>query len=853
MMVISVFLMIAGSPAGQGKETTGSGGENTGLILLNEISPFDGSGNGSAVWFELINAGDTIVSLDGWSLRSLSGWTMDLRGADGACPPGGIILVLTGSQAIPSDVPGDTLIIEGGQAPGFDADGDGCMLVGPGSSVDAITWGFSPDTSGLQVPAGEPLNPERGFYSDDESIHDPGDVLIRLPMELTGAAENPVGSGNWAYRSMDEGTPGRPNPLPMPVNYMPSDGSEIASDFYLYVTGYEWSGYTTFQLSRDPGFSAVDIENTIEGDSLLVEAIEPGTWYWRVRGYIEYPDSPGEWSSVHDFVREPFEIDDLIAAEENKGRDGTKASGGTGGNINITASHTVATVQMCQRKDSGMLCLDGCNMEGSCSWCSEHPNDLSCRHGDSYCTRCSVAMMASAGGQLLSQDRITYYLFEEAGTASSAAVNTNHINDPYGDLGHSTGTWSVDCPLMVSWLYGQPKSASQEVFYHDDIFYDDSPEMDSFVEFIMDGRTILRHCPWHTTLLTGVATVNVNGVEKYYVRVHDTAPPGNVQWFSLESTKAVFNEYTFPPTTGEIIRSDEAEFSMDSDGDGLTDFDETRRFHTDPNDQDTDSDGVADRDDIVGYMFDLNGDYSPHDRDIDGDGMPKERDPDNDDPNNSSINDGCEDADQDGLYNMFERETDCFVAGDDFDYVNPDCFRGYLKIQVLFDIDIPMDNFDFLNDSVEMILIEDGPLDSPDYCHSHTWSRLLDANDMTHGGRYFADGSSTLSGNAMVIIEQDQSTGEYYATTDVDTEAEDFEWTNQFPMAGGMSMGWNPTIFFFKSSPMTEPRFELGEPEEYNGGLVLRGEREFYDEAGIQTSMASVTYSWEIWITPPSS
>ena len=48
----------------------------------------------------------------------------------------------------------------------------------------------------------------------------------------------------------------------------------------------------------------------------------------------------------------------------------------------------------------------------------------------------------------------------------------------------------------------------------------------------------------------------------------------------------------------------------DSDGDGLVDFDERNRFGTEWNNPDTDGDGVPDKADMRGYVFDNAGQYS---------------------------------------------------------------------------------------------------------------------------------------------------------------------------------------------------------------------------------------------------
>ncbi len=815
-----------------------------GGVRLNEISPFPDleQAERTGPWIELINTSPMPVSLEGWAVSFATGWQFDLS-EDMICEPNQIVLIVTGNTPSVPD-PNQALIIHAGQEPWLPGQSDGCVLTGPDGPVDAVIWGLEPPTLDIDIPVGASVMPVQGFYGQMTSIHTPGDVLIRVPIGDPNQTEPEA----WHYRSQISQTPGLPNRLPSAVHMYPSDGSELASDVYCHVEGLSWSPYVTFQFARDAAFTQIELAEDVEEASLWVDSFDPGDWYWRVRGYAAYPNEPGPWSETSRIVRAAYDIETL-AANMTK----TVNVGQIRKAVNeqmITMYHTVKTTQKVQNKDTTMLCLDGCNMIGRCSWCKDQGPNRYCRHGRMYCTRCSVSMMASTGGLELSQDRITYYLFEEAGPQSHAAATSGHVGDPYKDLGHNVGTYSVDCPLLVSWIYGQPKSASQEIYYHDKIFYDDSPAMDSLVEFIKDGRAVLRHCAWHTTLLTGVARVTENGQTKSWCRVHDTSKPGDVYWVTMASTKAVFNEFTFPPTTGLIIRENELELSMDSDSDGLNDFDEVHRFHTDPYVDDTDGDGVTDKNDMLGYMFYMDGDYSPRNRDIDGDGKPKESDPDNDDPSDTGVWDGCEDQDKDGFYDLAGRETDCFARSDDFDALNPDCFRGKVKMQHIFNLDMPMGGFTLFNDMVETIVIGNAAADSEEYVHDHFWSRLLQAEDT---GRYEADGDRTLRGHAMVNLSKDPSTGTYSITTDVDTEPEDFIWDNTFPGGGGTSIpGWNPTIFFFKESDeYGRPTYDLGEAIEMEGGIRLSGEYELYEEMGYGTPMYTLTLSWDIWISPP--
>jgi hypothetical protein len=820
-------------------------------MLINEISPFASleSDIHPGPWIELINTSKSAVSLTGWTVSFASGWSFPLP--DGmVCDANQLVLIATGPSPYEPDANADTIVIDGGEAAWLPGQGDGCLLMSPDGPVDAVTWGIEGADLDMPLSRGAPIMPVRGFYASADSLHEPGDVLIRVPGSLTEPDANQLGSEWWHYRSQSAATPGQPNPLPQPVHFYPAAGTEVASDCQFSVDGLEWSTHTTFQFSRDPGFGEIALERTVPGASLWVDTLEAGQWYWRVRGYTVFPDEPGPWCLPCTVIREPYDIETLIENSKKPVSQTMAFNVATATEPVLTASHTVATQQQLQRKDTTMVCLDGChNIRGRCAWCEDHSEDQRCWHGHAYCTRCSLSMMAAAGGMTLSQDRITYYLFEEAGALSQGAVAGGHLNDPYGDLGHRVGTWSEDCPLLVSWLYGQDKSASREVMYHDKIFYDDSPGMDSLVEFILDGRTVLRHCPWHTTLLTGVATVQVKGVEKYYCQVYDTGGPGSMSWVSLDSTKTVFNEFTFPPTTGSIIREDELELSMDSDQDGLSDFDEIHRLHTDPYFNDTDHDGVLDQQDMLGYLFDLTHMYRPRNRDIDGDGQPKELDPDNDDPTDKGVFDGCEDTDKDGYYDLFGRETDCFVLADDFQAVNPECFRGTVTIRQIFDIALPVEGFDLFNSMEETIVIGNAPLDSSEYTHDHFWSRLYQVEDT---GRYKVDADSTLRGHAMVQLKQNPATKEYSMTTDVDTVAEDFLWDNQFLNVGVVLPGWNPTVFFFKGSDeYGNPEFELGEPFELEGGLKLQGEMDLYEAAGLGSPFSTMTMTWDIWISPP--
>jgi len=440
-----------------------------------------------------------------------------------------------------------------------------------------------------------------------------------------------------------------------------------------------------------------------------------------------------------------------------------------------------------------MVCLDGCPESGEYNWQDPHPVGDGMHdggHNTIYCTRACLSMIAAQGGCNLSQDRITYHIYEEMGS-SRGISELGHAGDPFKDLAHGTGTWNADTIATLNWMYGASSASSH--FHTLEVIDDVDPsDMDSVKDFIVAGRPVIRNVPGHSTLIDGYAEVHRDGgMLEGYIHVLDPWNVGDVQWISLLSAPAE-HWYVFPPTTGSPMRNDEPEIGMDSDGDLLCDFDEVHRFETDPHNMDTDGDDLDDYADMLGYLFQPDGSYDLRERDIDGDEAPKELDPDNDHAEDNGMNDGCEDANQDGWYNSDGEESDNFVEDDDFSVLPRHCYRGFINLNSQASGPYPLPTVY----TRENLLIEASqPLSSSEYVHECNWVLSSDpivihTDTVSVGG--LASGSG--EGMARIEIEVDED-GHYVMTTDCQPRVGHYTVTTSGP--GGISSSTYPIYLAF--------------------------------------------------------
>jgi len=369
------------------------------------------------------------------------------------------------------------------------------------------------------------------------------------------------------------------------------------------------------QVSNEPDLKSSTIETyTVEAQSTVKDRLPDGKYYWRVKAFKSNNESVWLWSGTASFTIFTPKVQAIGTAKD------------------------LGIVPKQQRKDTKMLCLESCGLSGNHSWDSPHQT-RGCEHDNMYCARAGISMMNSYYGGNLSQDRISYYVLGEENGSSIPEVH----------LGHGRGLYDPEIKDALSWALGGVGITNLT----------DKPSFDEIREWIDNNRPILRAYvgpggSGHTTVIDGYDTVNQ--------LVHVIDPWDGTERSIEYSSLGIFAVWV-PPASGVNARSDELQVGLDSDADGIVDFDEMSRVHTNPNTADSDGDGVKDKEEVRCYTFLSDGSFDLSDQrkpDPDNDTLRAELDSDSD---NGGAPDGLEDLNGNGKVDT--GETDPLVENDD--------------------------------------------------------------------------------------------------------------------------------------------------------------------------------------------
>lgn len=585
-------------------------------ILLNEVLFLPGSNQPPSI--EIVNAGGATGTLDGLVLENQDGQTFALP--DRQTLNRGAVIVVNPPAAFLA--PAGAVRLRGAQGP-----------------LDRIAWGDG------QAGA---ANLSRGGFDDGLT---PGSTLGRVP------GSTAIDSVEWVSYTPEQSTLGQPNQQPAVEVMMPMDGA-IVSAATVDLAWYTVPATARYhlQIATDPSFASPLFDRMVEAPPVTTPALAAGSYLWRVQA-IGVNGTAAAYSTPSALI--------VRAAKPRAARSESLVDKlfpvlhASADQPDLTDDQlpTVLDVPLIQQhKDTRMLLLEtrrGVADNFGHAWDHDHGELAWWDFADNMnCAPASLAMLVQYYKQKfnypgrLSQDRINYEMFH----AESAG--------PEGDLNWNRSYNRERLTRAMAFAFGVPPQIDPPV--------DDELQIEALWLARMDSGMPGIACKNHHC----VAIVGAGGRHPLLV-INDPASRGTylepLGWLRGATVFVMGRPNGDYASTEPILvrpRSDEAEITADSDDDGVVDFDEINRFHTNPKSKDTDQDELPDKQDISASVHDPRYGFAHggNGRDFDGDGKPMELDADAD---GGGCLDGWEDENKNGKFEPGPTERDNFAMDDD--------------------------------------------------------------------------------------------------------------------------------------------------------------------------------------------
>jgi hypothetical protein len=414
---------------------------------------------------------------------------------------------------------------------------------------------------------------------------------------------------SWAVFHPEITSPGSPNPQPSVEVMLPLNGAFFKSP-YVELTWYAVPGADRYQvqIARDEAFTDLVMDAITTAPMKNTNPLVEGTYFWRVQA-SNANGSTSIFSPVHSFEVIPNE--GSTAAE------------------NTPKSVKLEVIPVFQQKDSPMLLLEAGQENGAHAWNKAHQGYAPDDPADSAnSVLASIIMLNHYYGGNMTQDRLGYEIYKD------------RFPGPEMDLAYGSGPTMVEIQQMLTYALGEPKKEWHTSNQVAQTSFDDFIQV--VLESIDSGNPVIALVPGHSLVISGYETssgntrllVNDPAVGSY------TVTASSVNW-----------THAFSVSEPQIAGLEDS-LLIDSDRDGILDFDESERFHTDPYTSDSDEDGIPDGAEVRASVFDDQFGYGRqhqlNTRDIDQDGLAMELDIDSD---NGGCLDGFEDRDKNGVIN----------------------------------------------------------------------------------------------------------------------------------------------------------------------------------------------------------
>ena len=283
------------------------------------------------------------------------------------------------------------------------------------------------------------------------------------------------------------------------------------------------------------------------------------------------------------------------------------------------------------------------------------------------CWIVAASILNHYNGGNITQDELKFFKFGKKNPILGAF--------PQGEDG---GGYESDIDDVLSWSLNISNSKLHK--------NNGRPSEASIIQSLSVGRPVVIWQKQHIMVIDAV--MKDPETEKFAFRFLNIDNNGTSEWKVYQNEKEIkrawFPELTLSPQTSKLYidvnenkkMELDADFILDSDGDGLLDFDEEYRFLTRKDQYDSDGDEINDKMEIMSYTqyepYSVGGVIKETVADIDGDGRRAEMDEDSD---NGGKKDGLEDMNRNGIKDV--GETNPYIAFDDFNSSNPEMPGGF--------------------------------------------------------------------------------------------------------------------------------------------------------------------------------
>jgi hypothetical protein len=499
--------------------------------------------SGTFAFVEIANAQSKSASLGGLSLTNEKGVAFALPQI--TLPAGGLALVSFDGK---SGADATTI-----HAPANFIARSGSVALAPSSQPDAlydhVAWG--------DMPLGVPL----GWGGDITQTADGASI---------GRAPGAVNVVPWTAYATARATPGKPNGAPPVTVLVPASGAIVASD-ELALGFFPVPGAARYRVQIDTtdAFASPVVDATVNDAGFMpATALADGDYVWRVQA-IMTDGSAADFSDAFSITI------DAGARAANASPPPQKGA--------ATASGSIAVAVIKQHKDTAMLLLESQHDSGAHAWNVAHPDlDKSDPADNANCAIASVQMINHFYGGNASQDRIGFQ------------VRQNDVKGPEHDLNYGVGLRPAQTTAALTWALGVTPAYKEYASGDRNAFY--AQYWKDMTQSIDAGRPVLTSFPGHATVVSGYS----DGPSGKRITVQDPWTGTRV------ATLAGVTHYWILPA-GAKGQNDEASIGVDTDGDGICDFDETMRFGTDPSKdtgKDTDGDLRSDFVEVWQSVFD---------------------------------------------------------------------------------------------------------------------------------------------------------------------------------------------------------------------------------------------------------